>query len=162
MPAMLKLGHLVLFGFISIVSIIELAITSAQVKLYNDNGYPDTSIRDRTRLLLVASIWSVAFYLYLTFAFLLASGRVISGVLVHLIGTTIAFLLFIIGSAALQARMTGECGKSGFYRCNVERGVQIVAWIDTVFIFISWVFVVALAFKARGNGGVRRSTLVDA
>ena len=60
----IRISHVVLFTLIFFASIISLGISASLVKHYNDNGYPEdhhTAYKDRIRILLVASVWTVFF-----------------------------------------------------------------------------------------------------
>ena len=50
MAAFIRLFHVIVFTIITLASIISLAISASLVSFYNKNGYPDVSIRDRTRI----------------------------------------------------------------------------------------------------------------
>ncbi len=41
-------------------SVVSLAISASLVKFYNDHQYPSGAYRDRIRILLVASVWTLA------------------------------------------------------------------------------------------------------
>lgn len=56
---MIRMSHTPLFALSSVFSLITLAISASLVAHYNDVGYPNISYRDRIRILLAASIWSL-------------------------------------------------------------------------------------------------------
>ena len=58
-----KISHSVLFGLVGLASIAALGVSGYLVGHYNSDGYPKHhtgSYRDRIRILLVASVWSLA------------------------------------------------------------------------------------------------------
>lgn len=60
--------------------------------------------------------------------------HLVFGILTHLIGVAIAFILFIIGASSLTALTRPiDCGRAGdsFSRCNIVKGLVIISWIDT-------------------------------
>lgn len=69
-----------------------------------------------------------------TVGFQVLGTTVVFGLLTHLVGVIIAFILFIIGAASLTALTNGiDCGVAGqgFDRCNIVKGLVIISWIDT-------------------------------
>ena len=59
-----RISHSVIYGLTLLVGIIALAISASLVAYYNDNGYPGqhtNAYKDRIRILLVASVWTVFF-----------------------------------------------------------------------------------------------------
>ncbi|KAI5476247.1 hypothetical protein MNV49_007947 [Pseudohyphozyma bogoriensis] len=158
-----RVFHPILFVLITIAGIISLAISASLVKHYNDTAYPSTSIRDRVRLLLVASIWTVLFGLYLLIGVLVNSGHILFGICSHLFTLTVSFLLFLIGAAALTSSVDKHsCDVLNFSRCNIVKGLVAISWIETIFVFIALLAVFGLGIKSRSGAGMRRSTLLDA
>lgn len=159
------MGHVPLFTLIALTSIVCLAISAALVTYYNDNGYPPRgAYKPRIRILLVASVWTVVISLYLLFGFLFKATSILFGVVAHWVPLTISFILFLIGSASTTALTNGtDCGnaKEGFKRCNIVKGLVVVSWIDTIFVFIAWLFVTYIAWRARRTGDTKRNTLLD-
>jgi hypothetical protein len=69
-----------------------------------------------------------------TVGFQVLGTTVVFGLLTHLVGVAIAFILFIIGASSLTALTNGiDCGVAGqgFDRCNIVKGLVIISWIDT-------------------------------
>ena len=69
-----------------------------------------------------------------TVGFQILGTTVVFGLLTHLVGVAIAFILFIIGASSLTALTNGiDCGVAGqgFDRCNIVKGLVIISWIDT-------------------------------
>ncbi|WVO15474.1 hypothetical protein L204_103132 [Cryptococcus depauperatus] len=163
---LIKLTHTILFSLVFLASVAALGVSSAIVKHYNSRGYPPVNnhgYRDRIRILLVASVWTTASAIILMIGFLAAGeNNAVFGLLTHIILVTIAFLLFLIGVSSLTA-LTDKisCSKSGqgFEWCNVVKGLVAISWIDTIFIFITLVFLIVLACMARRRYGASRSTL---
>lgn len=92
----------------------------------------------------------------------MAGTSAIFGILTHLILTAIAFLLFIIGVGSLTGLISKvDCGdpKQTFAKCSQVKALIGAGWTETVLVFIALLFILAIAFKARAWGGVRRSTL---
>ena len=59
-----RLAHTILFALVLVASIIALAISASLVSHYNHDGYPDhhtDAYKARIRILLVSSVWTVAF-----------------------------------------------------------------------------------------------------
>ncbi|RXK37873.1 hypothetical protein M231_04872 [Tremella mesenterica] len=160
-----RLSHSILYGLTLLASIIALAISAALVKYYNDNGYPPAhheAYKARIRILLVASVWTVVFGLIFLIGFNTIGRHVAMGILTHLVPTAIGFILFLIGVSSLTALTDKvDCGNSGqsFKRCDIVKGLVVISWIDTIFLFLSLAFIITLAFIARGWSGVHRSTL---
>jgi len=160
-----RISHIALFVFVLLSSIIALAISASLVKYYNDNGYPPAhtdAYKDRIRILLVSSVWTTAISLILIPGFFFMGHHVAFGLLAHIVPTAIAFILFLIGVASLTAltRPT-DCNKAGdaFKRCNIVKGLVVISWIDTILLFGTLIFLLVLAFIARGGYGVRKGTL---
>ncbi|WRT69030.1 uncharacterized protein IL334_006013 [Kwoniella shivajii] len=161
----IRLTHSILFGLVLLVSIIALIISATLVAHYNQQGYPSDhtgAYTARLRILLVASVWTTVFGIALTVGFQLLGTHVAFGILSHLVPITIAFILFMIGSASLTALVDKiDCGKAAdsFSRCGVVKGLLVISWIDTIILLITLVFIITLAFVARGRYGVHKSTL---
>ncbi|KAG7528331.1 hypothetical protein FFLO_06242 [Filobasidium floriforme] len=163
----LKILHTPWLVLSTITSIVALAISASLVDYYNNNGYPaiDGDYKPRIRIVLVASVWMAFFSIYLLVGFLLAPGNILFGILAHWVALTIGFLLFLIGNSSLTSLTDGtSCGNVGdaFRRCNIVKGLVVVAWIDVIVIFVMWLFVTLLAWKARKALGIHRSSLLDA
>ncbi|KAL7421364.1 hypothetical protein Q5752_004249 [Cryptotrichosporon argae] len=158
-------SHVTLYVLVLLSSIVALAISASLVSHYNAGGYPPehtTAYKDRIRILLVAAVWMTFFAILLIPGFLVAGRSAVFGLLTHLVPTAIGFILFLIGVASLTALTDKvDCGKSGetFDRCNIVKGLVIISWIDTIFIFVTLIMLIVLAFIARGEYGVHRSTL---
>ncbi|GFZ47426.1 hypothetical protein JCM24511_05170 [Saitozyma sp. JCM 24511] len=160
-----RITHSVLFTLTTLAAIVVLAISASLVAHYNSEGYPPVhtnAYRDRIRILLAAGIWTTFMGLLLTVGFHVAGQTVVFGILTHLIPVVIAFILFIIGASSLTALTDKiDCSKAAdaFDRCNIVKGLVIISWIDTIFVFLTLIFIVVLCFIARSGFGVRRSTL---
>jgi hypothetical protein len=58
------------------------------------------------------------FGLVLTFGMLFAAASIIAGVLVHLVGLGVGFILLIIGTSTITAMLRNvDCGTAAFGRC---------------------------------------------
>ncbi|KAK1922501.1 hypothetical protein DB88DRAFT_495313 [Papiliotrema laurentii] len=160
-----RLFHTIIFTLTLLSSIVALAISASLVSHYNSEGYPPVhtnAYRDRIRILLVASVWTTAVTIFLIVGFLTLGRHRAFGILTHLITMAIAFILFLIGVSSLTALTDKvDCGKSGqtFSRCNIVKGLVVISWIDTIFIFITLIFIGVLGFIAHRGYGLRRSTL---
>lgn len=88
------------------------------------------------------------------------------GILPHLVWVIIGFILYMIGSASLTALTDKlDCGDVSdlFQRCNMVKADVVTGWITTIMLFIALLYLLVLAFKARGWGGVHKQNLyVDA
>ncbi|WVQ81209.1 hypothetical protein IAT38_003331 [Cryptococcus sp. DSM 104549] len=160
-----RTSHIASFTLIIIASLIAVGLSGYLVGKYNSDGYPPVhthAYRDRIRIVLVASVWSAAFGLILTGGFHALGRKPAFGLLTHLVPVAIGFILFLIGTSALTALTTKiDCGKSGdtFSHCRTVKGLVVISWIDTIFLFITLIFLVILCFIARGGYGAHRSTL---
>ncbi|WWC91235.1 uncharacterized protein L201_006177 [Kwoniella dendrophila CBS 6074] len=160
-----KIAHSVLFGLTLLVGIIALIISATLVSHYNKNGYPPQhtgGYTARIRILLVASVWTTVFGIALTVGFQLLGNHVAFGILAHLVPITIAFVLFVIGAASLTALTDKiDCGRvtDAFSRCGVVKGLVVISWIESIILLVTLVFLITLAFVARGRYGVHKSTL---
>lgn len=172
-----------LFIIISVVSIICVAFSASLVAHFQSGGrsWPSASIRDRVRLLLVAAVWESVFgrtfsspfhsprkslthdVVYCLIGVLVAPASIAFGILVHLVTNLIGFFLFLVGAAALTAITNNKsCSQLDFDRCNVVKGLVVISWIDTVFIFAALILILTLGFMARSGAGIRRGALTDA
>ncbi|SCV68954.1 BQ2448_1974 [Microbotryum intermedium] len=159
-----KLVHAPLLGLITLIGIVSLAMSASLVAHYNSRGYPNVSYRDRIRIILAGSIWSLFVTILLVVGVSVKPDNVLFGIFAHIIGLAIAFILLLIGVSSLTA-LTDKISCSGvenFSRCKVVKGLVGVTWTQTLLLFIALVFVFALGVKARSGAGMRRSTLVDA
>ncbi|KAK4058710.1 hypothetical protein OIO90_000154 [Microbotryomycetes sp. JL221] len=159
----IRLVHLPLFVLVLLSGIVALAISGSLVGHYNSVGYPNVSYRDRIRILLVASIWTVAIALYLLIGVTVAASHVAFGIMAHLVGLAIGFILYLIGVAALTALTRNTtCGDVDWSRCNIVKGLVAISWIETIWLFIGLIFVFALGVKARSGAGMTRGALTSA
>ncbi|ODN95860.1 hypothetical protein L198_04479 [Cryptococcus wingfieldii CBS 7118] len=163
--SLIRWSHRGLFALIAIASLISLVISAVLVGYYNKHGYPSHhthAYRDRIRILLVASVWTMAWALILIIGFAAMGTSAVFGLITHLVPIAISFLLFLIGVSALTG-LTDKisCSKSSetFSRCKYVKGLVVISWIDTIFIFAALIFLITLAVIARGRYGARRSTL---
>jgi len=155
------------FAISFVASLVALAISASLVKFYNDHGYPNTSYRDRIRILLVASVWTVLISLLLGIGGILFMGRQAVGFISHFIALGIGFILYLIGVSALTALTDktdcGNAAKGGdFDRCNTVKGLVIISWIETIILFAILIFTFVLGLKARRTIGWRSATFLDA
>ncbi|KAM0792530.1 hypothetical protein ACM66B_005199 [Microbotryomycetes sp. NB124-2] len=159
----IRLVHLPLFVLILLAGIVALAISGSLVGHYNSVGYPNVSYRDRIRILLVASIWTVATALYLLIGVTVAASHVAFGIMAHIVSLAISFILYLIGVASLTALTNGtNCGSVDWSRCNIVKGLVVISWIETIFVFVALIFVFALGVKARSGAGMRKAALTEA
>ncbi|WWD06732.1 hypothetical protein V865_004827 [Kwoniella europaea PYCC6329] len=143
-----RITHSVLFGLTLLVSIIALIISATLVAHYNNED--------------IHRVWTTFFGIILTVGFQLLGTHLIFGILSHLIPVAIGFILYLIGSASLTGLTAKiDCGKSGdsFSRCGVVKGLVVISWIDTIILLLTLIFIIVLAFVARGRYGVHKSTL---
>jgi len=160
-----KISHTVLFTLTLIASIVALAISGSLVGHYNNDGYPEFhhgAYTARIRILLVASVWTVAFSIVLIIGFQMLGNHRAFGILAHLVPITIGWILFLIGSASLTALTNAiRCGQGeGDYdRCNIVKGLVIISWIDTIFLTLVIAFVLTLGLIAHRGYGMHKATL---
>lgn len=130
---------------------------------YNDVGYPNVSYRDRIRILLAGSIWSLLISIVFAVGVIIAGSNILFGIFSHLIALGIAFILLMVGSASLVALTSDtNCDDVAWSRCGTVKGLVGVAWVETVLLFIALVLIFALGVKARSGAGMRRGVLSDA
>ncbi|KIR26663.1 hypothetical protein I307_02011 [Cryptococcus deuterogattii 99/473] len=161
----IRFTHTFLFTLVLLSSIVALGISASLVGHYNSHGYPPVhtdAYRDRIRILLVASVWTTAWGLILTFGFQFFGQSNAFGLITHLVPMAIAFILYLIGVSSLTALTDKiDCGNvsQSFTRCSIVKGLVVISWIDTIFILFALTFLTILCFMARGRYGAHRSTL---
>ncbi|KAL1405998.1 hypothetical protein Q8F55_007681 [Vanrija albida] len=161
----IRIVHTILFVLLFIIGIVSVGVSGFLVGEYNKNGYPKihtAAFRDRLRITLTASVWTVVWTLFLGIGFQVAGHKPLFGILTHLVPIAIAFILFIIGAGSLTGLLEKiDCGKVGddVARCTLNKSAMGVAWAETIVLFVTLVFIIAIAFKARAWGGVHRNSL---
>ncbi|GAA5931743.1 uncharacterized protein JCM15063_001556 [Sporobolomyces koalae] len=159
----LSLGPLLLLS--TLASIVTLAIAASLESHWRDVGFPNKSYRDRERILLAASIWSIVVSIYGLIGTLVFTGSAAFGIVFHLVAFAVAFILYIIGASSLTA-LTDKinCGNVVWSRCNVTKGLVAISWIETIFVFIILLYTIVLGILAARSGPValKRAALSDA
>ncbi|GAA5888941.1 hypothetical protein JCM5296_002749 [Sporobolomyces johnsonii] len=157
----LSITPLMLLSFLS--SVITLAIAASLEAHWANVGFPNTSYRDRERVLLAAGIWGTIISLYALIGTFFFPAHVAFGIMFHLIAFIVAFILYLVGASSLTALTDKiDCGHSTVSRCNVTKGLVAIGWIETIFIFIILIVVFILGVKSRSGKGMRRGALTDA
>ncbi|GAA6060542.1 hypothetical protein JCM10212_006906 [Sporobolomyces blumeae] len=159
----LTLAPLLLLSFLA--SIVSLAISASLEAHWRNVGFPNISYRDRERILLAASVWTVILSLYALIGAIFFPGSAAFGILFMLIGFAISFILYLIGSSSLTALTDKvDCGNVDWSRCNVTVGLTVIGWIETIFVFIILLYTIFLGIKASRSGPttLKRAGLTDA
>ncbi|KAG8788617.1 hypothetical protein FRC15_003141 [Serendipita sp. 397] len=130
-------GHTIAFALLILFSIVEGAITTWITVQYGKNhNYDSISIRDRVRLLVVASWWTVFFgFIYLLlFLHSARTGSDLTSVLSHLIFLGLTWILWTAGAASLTSSLGGgiNCSKvdRNVVYCNQLNAAEGFAWVD--------------------------------
>ncbi|TXT08717.1 hypothetical protein VHUM_02845 [Vanrija humicola] len=101
----IRITHTILFILLFIIGIVSVGISGYLVGDYNKHGYPKihtAAFRDRLKITLTASVWTVLFTLILGIGFQVAGHKPAFGILTHLIPIAIGFILFIIGAGSVS------------------------------------------------------------
>ncbi|ORX39081.1 hypothetical protein BD324DRAFT_618460 [Kockovaella imperatae] len=160
-----RISHTIIFILTLLAAIVVVAISGSLVGRYNNDGYPrfhTGAYEARIRIILVAGVWTTAFALILLIGFQMLGNHRAFGILAHLIPMVIGFILFIIGSSSLTALtrfITCGEGEGKFDHCNIVKGLVIISWIDTIFVFISIIFVLVMGLIAHRGYGMHKATL---
>ncbi|KAI0673934.1 hypothetical protein C8Q78DRAFT_661244 [Trametes maxima] len=150
-------GHPVIFGFIILFSIIELAISAWLVSRFNlRHDYLSIDVRDRTRFLLFTSCWTIFFSLFYFALFLHSpSGGIMTSIVSHAAFLIITWIFWTAGAAAITAALGGglNCDAHFTYcgQLNALEGFSWVVWIFVTFALLV-VFLRGIAASRRGDG----------
>lgn len=74
----------------------------------------------------------------------------------------IAFVLFLIGVASLTgliSKVSCDDPRQDFAKCQSVWSLMGAGWAETIVVLLALIFIMAIAFKARAWGGVRRQTM---
>ncbi|GAA6048948.1 hypothetical protein JCM3770_007133 [Rhodotorula araucariae] len=159
----LTITPLMVLSFLS--SVIVLSIAASLEAHWSDVGFPSRAHRDRERLLLAAGVWGTIVSLYSLVGTLVKPDAVAFGIMFHLVAFAIAFFLYLCGASSLTALVDNvNCGNPSetFSRCNVTKGLVVIGWIETIWVFLILLVVIFLGIKARSGAGIRRGALTDA
>ncbi|GAA5882538.1 hypothetical protein JCM16303_002032 [Sporobolomyces ruberrimus] len=148
-----------------LASIVSLAISASLESHWRKTSFPNISYRDRERILLAASIWTVVISIWALVGALFFAGSAAFGILFVIIAFAISFILYLIGASSLTA-LTDKinCGNVDWSRCNVTKGLVAISWIETIFVFIVLCYSIFLGIKASRSGpvSIKRAGLTDA
>ncbi|GAA5900183.1 uncharacterized protein JCM6883_002768 [Sporobolomyces salmoneus] len=148
-----------------LASIVSLAISASLEAHWRNVGFPNISYRDRERILLAASVWTVIVSIYALIGAVAFPGSPAFGIVFVLVAFAISFILYLIGASSLTA-LTDKtnCGNVDWSRCNVTKGLVAISWIETIFVFIILLYTIYLGIKASRSGPVslKRAALTDA
>ncbi|KAI0789435.1 hypothetical protein C8Q75DRAFT_765639 [Abortiporus biennis] len=158
-------GHPIVFGLIIGFAIIELSISAWLTARFNQHhNYPSTSVRDKTRYLLFASIWTIFFSLFYFVLFLHSpSSSVMTSVASHLIFLFVTWVFWLAGAAAITAALSGglDCGHPGVVYCGQQNALEAFAWIEWILVFFALVFVIFRGVSAQRRGDGIRGGLIS-
>ncbi|GAA6011659.1 hypothetical protein JCM11491_004724 [Sporobolomyces phaffii] len=159
----LTLAPLLLLSVLA--SIVSLAISASLESHWRKTSFPNISYRDRERILLAASVWTVIVSIYALVGAIAFPGSAAFGIVFVLVAFAISFILYLIGASSLTA-LTDKinCGNVTWSRCNVTKGLVAISWIETIFVFIILLYTIFLGIKASRSGPValKRAGLTDA
>ncbi|KAH9923207.1 uncharacterized protein BXZ73DRAFT_51106 [Epithele typhae] len=150
-------GHPVIFGFIILFSIIELAIAAWLVSRFNlRHDFLSLAVRNGARFLLFTSSWTVFFSLfYFALFFHSPTGSALTSVLSHAVFLTFAWIFWTAGAASITAALGGGLNCSvHFVYCGQLNALEGFAWIIWIFITLA-LFVTLLrgiSASRRGDG----------
>jgi len=148
-------GHPFVFGFITLVSLIELIITAILVHDDNSNGglYSHT-IRDRERFLLFTSLWTILFSIFYIVGFLKASGSFLLSIASHGIWLFITWVVLLAGAAAITDTLGGSatCGRFGLPHCHQLTATEAFAWINWILLTFAFFIVVFTGARSMRSG----------
>jgi len=152
-------GHPILFGFLILVSVIEMILTAILVHSYNShNDYPSSGIKTSVRFLLFASLWTLFFSIFYIVTFLMATSSIIASVASHAVWTFLTFIFWLCGAAAITAHLGGglSCGRDvGDFtgpHCNQLNATEAFAWIEFVVFFLLTGLMLFLGYRSSKNG----------
>ncbi|KAF8323206.1 hypothetical protein DL93DRAFT_2162390 [Clavulina sp. PMI_390] len=160
-------GHPVLFGFMLLLALVEIAISGFLVGRYNTrHDFPNLGVRDRTRFLLFCSIWTFflgIFYLVL-FLHSASTGSVATSVGSHLGFLVLTWIFWTAGAAAITAALNGghNCSnlKYNLPYCNQLNALEGFAWAEWIVVTIALIAVISLTIRALRRGGTYNDQLV--
>jgi len=155
----IRRGHPITYGSLALFSFIELIIT-AVLTGDTDSG---TSIGDKERFLLFASVWTFVFSIFYIYAFLRAENSVLASVASHGIWLFVTWVFWLSGAAAITAALNGglDCGgHHDFHHCNLLNASEAFAWILFIINTFAFVVVALLGYRASRNGTGWGSSLV--
>ncbi|SCV68957.1 BQ2448_1977 [Microbotryum intermedium] len=142
-------------------SVITMSLAASLVRYfqYGSGGSypPGGSYGSRIRLLLAASVITLAFTIYLGIGVIAAMANPAFGIMIHLILYFISFVLVLSGAAALTNLTVGyNCAQVTWSRCNIVKGLVANSWILTILLFVMlwWIFFVGLKRNRGIMGGL--------
>ncbi|KAI0756153.1 hypothetical protein C8Q80DRAFT_1091589 [Daedaleopsis nitida] len=156
-------GHPIIFGFIILFSIIELADSAWLVSRYNlFHNFPSFAVRDRARFLLFTSCWTIFFSLFYLALFLHSpTGGFMTSVASHAIFLVLTWILWTAGAAAITAALGGglNCSDAHQY-CGQLNALEAFAWIVWIFVTFALIVVLFRGISASRRGDGYRGSLV--
>ncbi|BGP14924.1 hypothetical protein JCM10213_003719 [Rhodosporidiobolus nylandii] len=147
----LKRAHLVSFSLLVVFSLIDWAIAAWLVAHYNKHGYPNHSIRDRTRFLLFTGLWTFVFSFVYIFGLLKAASSFAFSIASHAIFLFITWVFWLSGAAAITAALGDNWKGGNSDTLYALEGFAWICWIITTFLFSFVLFAGTRA--ARGGNG---------
>ncbi|CAG7846982.1 SubName: Full=Uncharacterized protein {ECO:0000313/EMBL:CCA70702.1} [Serendipita indica DSM 11827] len=167
MDSLIRRGHPIAFGLLILFGIVEGAITTWLTVKYNRNhNYGSISIRDRVRLLVFTSWFTVLFsFIYLLlFLHSASTGSVLTSVASHLIFLGFAWILWTAGVASLTAAIGGGINCSTVNRnvvyCNQLNAAMGFGWAEWLLVTGILVTVIICGIRAFRRGDGARGQLV--
>ncbi|KII94213.1 hypothetical protein PLICRDRAFT_132735 [Plicaturopsis crispa FD-325 SS-3] len=152
-------GHPIVFGLLVFFSIIELAISAWLTSRFNaHHNYQSLTERDRVRLLLFDSCWTIFFGLFYGVLFTHSpNGSALTSVASHGVFLIITWILWTAGAAAITENLGGglNCKQNNaeglFVYCGQLNALEGFAWV--IWILITFALIVVLF---RGISSARR------
>ena len=162
----IRRGHPITFGLLVFFGIIEGSIATWLTHQYNKHhNYLNVGVRDRTRLILVASWWTVLFSAILLGLFMRSATSALTSVLVHLIFRGITWILWTAGAAAITASLGGGINCSTVQErityCNQLNALEGFAWVEWVLTTFAIFVVIFCAVRSARRGEGTKGPLVS-
>ncbi|EPQ60013.1 hypothetical protein GLOTRDRAFT_97416 [Gloeophyllum trabeum ATCC 11539] len=158
-------GHPVLFGLIIFFGIVELALSAWLTSRYNaHHNYPSGAVRDRSRFLLFASIWTVVISPAYMGLFLASSaGSIFTSIASHFIFLLLSWVFWLAGAASLTAALGGglSCHLDATSYCGQLNAEEGFAWIQFIMFTLALIFVLARGISVSRAGDGLRGQLVS-
>ncbi|GAA5985428.1 hypothetical protein JCM11641_000154 [Rhodosporidiobolus odoratus] len=147
----LKRTHLVCFSLLIFFSLIEWAIAAYLVSHYNGSGYPNHSIRDRTRFLLFTGLWTFVLSPVYIFGLARAAGSFVFSIASHVVFLFLTWVFWLSGAAAITAALGQHWHQGHSDTLYALEGFAWINWIIVTILFAAVLFGGARA--ARGGNG---------
>ncbi|GAA5882110.1 hypothetical protein JCM16303_005609 [Sporobolomyces ruberrimus] len=166
-----KRAHPILFGLLILFTLVGWAMCAAVTNhceypsLYpslsltrenNGGDWPSGSIRDRTRFLLFANLWTFVFAIIYLVGFLKATTSFLFSIAAHVVVIFLSWIFMMSGVAALTQSLGGglNCNSWPYAYCGVLNGIEGISWLNWIILTILLVMVLVQGSRAgrSGNG----------